>query len=308
VHLHLSTFLIACYTCFVPPQLFLETLQLIRLLSSFLILLFATKSFAGYHIAFDAGFDEFAESQGFKSFKDYMQKRDKCAAFINDIDNSTGNHTNLNKKHLDVSPPEDYHWMVEDGYHTLMQNPINGYVKHPGSSLKAKVPIFPVYLIKPKNLENEIGSETNTSFLEVAPPKGYHWMSNGQTYSLMKTPLSGYGPHSGSSLVANFYLYKRQKSISNKIGVSQNYDGADDNSASEKASEFLYVKLTGKKAPDLDELFQDIDKKLWNKNLCSLKMFIDDQMLTTVLETYLTGAKGNLSGVKAPRPASEWGY
>ena len=124
----------------------------------------------------------------------------------------------------------------------------------------------------------------------------------------MKTPLSGYGPHSGSSLVANFYLYNRQKSISNKIGVSQNYDGADDNSASEKASEFLYVKLTGKKAPDLDELFQDIDKKLWNKNLCSLKMFIDDQTLTTVLESNLTGAKGNLSGVKAPRPASEWGY
>jgi len=259
-------------------------------------------------VAFDGGFDEFAKAQGFKSFQDYLEKRDICAGFIMKLDNSNSKLTNLNNKKLDVSPPKGYHWMEEDGYYTLMKNPSSGYSQHAGSSLTVEIPMFPVYLPQPKKTGNKIGSDTEASSLEVTPPKGYHWMSNGHTYSLMKTPISGYGPHSGSSLVANFQLYQRQKSISAKNSVYGDYNGSNGLSAFEKASNLLYTKLTDIKAPSLDELFQKIDNKLWNKNICSLKMFIDTQILSDTLESNLTGKKVNTYGVRAPSAASDWGY
>lgn len=259
-------------------------------------------------MAFDGGFDEFAKAQGFESFQDYIKKRDICASFIMKLDDSNSKRTNLKNNKLDVSPPEGYHWMEDNGYYTLMKNPSSGYSQHAGSSLTAKIPAFPLYLPQTKKAANKIEIDTEALSLGVAPPEGYHWMSNGQNYSLMKTPLSGYGPHSGSSLIANFQLYQRQNSISAKTSVYEDYNSSDRLSVFEKASNILYTKMTDNKTPNLDKLFQKIDNKLWNKNLCSLKMFVDTQILSDILESNLTGGKVNTSGVKVPSAPSEWEY
>ena len=169
----------------------------------------STESLAGYHTSFNRGFDDFAKEQGFKSFYDYKKKIDVCANLLLIIfDNSA--QSNLVKK---VHPPEGYHWMNDDGYYTLMRNPSSGYIKHPGSGLTADVPIFPKFLPQQKNVDLKIKSSTDTLSLEVVPPDQYHWMSNGLSYSLMKTPGSGYGPHQGSSLVANFKVYQHNQSV-----------------------------------------------------------------------------------------------
>ena len=46
------------------------------------IALLATETVAGYHEAFDKGFDEFAKKQGFDDYNDYLEKRDACATMI----------------------------------------------------------------------------------------------------------------------------------------------------------------------------------------------------------------------------------
>ena len=40
-------------------------------------MLLANKVAAGYHVAFDKGFTEFAQQQGFEDFNDFLLKRDR---------------------------------------------------------------------------------------------------------------------------------------------------------------------------------------------------------------------------------------
>ena len=35
--------------------------------------------------------------------------------------------------------------------------------------------------------------------MQVAAPKGYHWMKHGKSYKLMKDPAGGFKPHKGAS-------------------------------------------------------------------------------------------------------------
>ena len=51
------------------------------------IALLATETVAGYHEAFDTGFDEFAKKQGFDDYNDYLEKRDACAMLIVNSEN-----------------------------------------------------------------------------------------------------------------------------------------------------------------------------------------------------------------------------
>tara|TARA_A100000164_G_C21773401_1_gene707372 strand:+ start:11 stop:868 length:858 start_codon:yes stop_codon:yes gene_type:complete len=273
-----------------------------------LVLLFylftSTESLAGYHNSFNQGFDGFAEEQGFKSFYDYKKKVDVCANMLLKIfDNNA--QSSLGEK---VYPPEGYHWMNDDGHYTLMQDPSSGYSKHPGSSLTADVPIFPKFLPQPKNIDLEIKSSTDTLSLEVVPPDQYHWMSNGSSYSLMKTPRSGYGPHPGSSLVANFKIYQHNQSVRKSSGEGTEYRGPGLSSASTKASNLLYETLGKARATDVTNLFQKIDKQLWNKNTCSLKMFVHPDILANITEANITGKEISPSDIKVPNSASEWGY
>ena len=207
-----------------------------------------------------------------------------------------------------VYPPEGYHWMNDDGHYTLMQDPSSGYSKHPDSSLTADVPIFPKFLPQPKNIDLEIKSSTDSLSLEVVPPDQYHWMSNGSSYSLMKTPRSGYGPHPGSSLVANFKIYQHNQSVRKSSGEGTEYRGPGLSSASTKASNLLYETLGKARATDVTNLFQKIDKQLWNKNICSLKMFVHPDILANITEANITGKEISPSDIKVPNSASEWGY
>ena len=79
-------------------------------MSKILVLIFvilANKVVAGYHVAFDQGFAEFAQQQGFDDFSDFLSKRSVCGNLIlnsnaiakvnvNDIDR--GNETDIANK------------------------------------------------------------------------------------------------------------------------------------------------------------------------------------------------------------------
>ena len=277
--------------------------MLIRLVVLFSLFI-CTESLAGYHKPFDEGFDNFAKEQGFDSFHDYKKKVEACANLLLAILESNAKSP-LGEK---VHPPEGYHWMNDDGHYTLMQNPRSGYIKHPGSSLTADIPLFPKFLPQPKNTDLQVKSSTDTMLLEVVPPDQYHWMSNGFTYSLMKTPRSGYGPHPGSSLVANFQLYK-QDQYNTKNGIaSKAYAGSGANSVSTQASNLLYERLGKARANDINKLFQKIDKQSWNNNICSLKMFLNPDILANITEANITGKEISPSDIEVPNSASEWGY
>ena len=277
--------------------------MLIRLL--LLISLFiSTESLAGYHNSFNQGFDEFAREQGFESFYDYKEKVDTCAKLLLIILDSNAKSTLAEK----VYPPQGYHWMNDNGHYSLMQNPSGGYIEHPGSSITADIPLFPKFLPQPKNINLEGGISNNTLLLEVAPPDQYHWMSNGATYSLMKTPRSGYGPHPGSSLVANFKVYNKKRSTAKLSGESTDYTGSGLSSVSIKASSLLYKKLGEVRATEVTKLFQKINKQSWNENTCSLKMFVPPDILADITEANITGKEISPSDIKVPTNASEWGY
>ena len=47
--------------------------------------------------------------------------------------------------------------------------------------------------------------------MKVKAPKGYHWMKDGKSYSLMKNPPGGYKPHKGASQSADFKVQKVHK-------------------------------------------------------------------------------------------------
>ena len=270
----------------------------------FLSLFFSTDSLAGYHNAFDEGFDDFAKEQGFESFHDYKKKVDACANLLLPILDSSTKSSLVEK----VYPPEGYHWMNDGRHYTLMQNPRSGYIKHPGASLTANIPLFPKFLPHPKNDQLEVKSSVGAILLEVVPPDQYHWMSNGLAYSLMKTPRSGYGPHPGSSLVANFQVYEQKQAITKTTDVSTEYMDAGLSSVSTKVSTLLYETLGKAKASDATQLFKKIDRQLWNKNTCSLKMFVNPDILASITEANITGKVISPSYLKVPNSASEWGY
>lgn len=269
-----------------------------------LFLFICTEAFAGYHKPFDEGFDNFAKEQGFESFQDYKKKVDACANLLLTILDSSAKSPLVEK----VYPPEGYHWMNDYGHYTLMKNPSSGYIQHSGSSLTADIPLFPKFLPQPKNIDLEVKSSTHTMSLEVVPPNNYHWMSNGSTYSLMKTPRSGYGPHPGSSLVANFQVYKQKQYIEKNSSASTEYTASDVTLLSTQATNLLHEKLGKARANDINKLFQKIDKQSWNKNICSLKMFLNADILANITEANITGKEISPSDIKVPDSASEWGY
>ena len=47
-----------------------------------IFVLLANKVAAGYHVAFDKGFTEFAQQQGFEDFNDFLLKRETCGNLI----------------------------------------------------------------------------------------------------------------------------------------------------------------------------------------------------------------------------------
>ena len=184
----------------------------------FLFFVFALSSsptVAGYHDAFDQGIDQYAKKQGFENFNDYLAKRTACAVLIIDTQNTKTEQKIDNAKLLNVSPPEGYHWMTEQGLYSLMKTPDSGYGQHPNSSEVAKIPLFPNFLSKSETLFQSSNNNETPTFLGVDPPMGYHWMSNGSSYLLMKNPPSGYAPHSGygydSSLTLKFAIFSTNK-------------------------------------------------------------------------------------------------
>ena len=124
----------------------------------------------------------------------------------------------------------------------------------------------------------------------------------------MKTPGSGYGPHQGSSLVANFKVYQHNQSVTKTSREITEYRVSGLSSASTKASNLLYETLGKARATDVTNLFQKIDKQLWNKNTCSLKMFLNPDILANITEANITGKEISPSDIKVPNSASEWGY
>ena len=108
--------------------------------------------------------------------------------------------------------------MLEDGIYSSMKNPEAGHGQHPFASLTAKIPLFPNFLPKVPVSIQGVNNGANSSFLEVLPPKGYHWMSNASSYLLMKNPPFGYAPHSAygyqSSLSLDFEIYSKNKPTS----------------------------------------------------------------------------------------------
>ena len=265
--------------------------------------LLANKVAAGYHVAFDKGFAEFAQQQGFEDFNDFLLKRKTCGNLILNSNKNLKNTENNNRVGLLVDPPSGYHWMNNKGIFTLMKNPTNGYVKHPNSSLTIKVPLYPNFLSELQRPAQDTG-DTSEKTLEVDPPIGHHWMSNGKSYSLMKNPISGYGPHPGSSLKAKFSIFSRASVNINAIDT----DLVSEKDIVNKASNLLFELLLNQNTKSLSDLFVNIDKDQWNANNCKLAMFIETNILTDILEATLTGAKSTSSIIKKPKPKNDYGY
>ena len=268
-----------------------------------IFVLLANKVAAGYHVAFDKGFTEFAQKQGFKDFNDFLLKRETCGNLILNSNKNLNNEVNNNRAGLLVDPPSGYHWMDNKGIFTLMKNPTSGYIKHPNSSITIKVPLYPNFLSEPQKPVQDTG-DTSEKTLEVDPPIGHHWMSNGKSYSLMKNPISGYGPHPGSSLKANFSIFSRASVNVNAFDSELN----SEQDIANKASNLLFELLLSQNTKSLSDLFAKIDKDQWNLNNCKLSMFIETNILTDILEATLTGAKTNTSTIKKPKPKNDYGY
>ena len=270
--------------------------------------LLATKTLAGYHEAFNKGFDEFAKKQGFDDYDDYLEKRDVCAMLLLNSENKQIKKQDGKVKFLEVIPPEGHHWMLEDRIYSLMKDPDAGYGQHPNASLTANIPLFPNFLPKvPVSPQSATNSE-NSSFLEVLPPKGYHWMSNASSYLLMKNPPSGYGAHSAygyqSGLKLNFKIYSKIKPTSSE---NDDYASTTRNNVSE-ATSVIYGWLEKSNKSGLGELFSNIDKSMWLFSNCGFRMFVETSILTDLLETNLTGSNVDKSNAKLKAPKKDYGY
>ena len=280
---------------------------MIRLFFMFFALL-ATETVAGYHEAFDKGFEEFAKKQGFDDFNDYLEKRDACAMLIINSENKKSNKQDDKVKSSEVIPPEGHHWMLEDGIYSLMKNPDAGYAQHPNASLTAKVPIFPNFLSKVQEATQSVDNGDDASFQEVLPPKGYHWMSNASSYLLMKNPPSGYARHNAygyqSSLSLAFEIYSKNKPISS---VKDNYSSTSTDNVSE-ATALIFDWLEKSNKSSLGELFSTIDKNSWLSSNCGFRMFVEMNVLTDLLENNLTGLKMDKSNTKLKAPTKDYGY
>ena len=272
------------------------------------IALFATETAAGYHEAFDKGFDEFAKKQGFDDYNDYLEKRDACAMLIINSENKKIKNQDDKVKFFEVSPPEGHHWMLEDGIYSLMKNPDAGYGQHPNASLVANIPLFPNFLPKaPVSTQSASNVET-LSFFEVSPPDGYHWMSNASSYLLMKNPPSGYGAHNAygyqSSLKLNFEIYSKIKPTSSE---NDDYTPKTRNNVSQ-ATSVIYGWLEKSNKSGLGELFSNIDKSMWLSSNCGFRMFVETSILTDLLETNLTVSNVDKSNAKLKVPKKDYGY
>ena len=88
-----------------------------------IFVLLANKVAAGYHVAFDKGFAEFAQQQGVEDFDDFLLKRKTCGNLILSSNKNLNNTENNKLVGLFVDPPSGYHWMDNKGIFTLMKNP-----------------------------------------------------------------------------------------------------------------------------------------------------------------------------------------
>ena len=274
----------------------------------FVFTLSASPTLAGYHDAFDQGIDQYAKKQGFENFNDYLAKRTACAILIIDSQNTKTEQKVDKAKLLNVSPPEGYHWMTQQGLYSLMKIPDSGYGQHPNSSEVAKIPLFPNFLSKSETLSQSSGDNENPTFLEVDPPMGYHWMSSGSSYLLMKNPPSGYAPHSGygydSSLTLKFAIFSTNK-LKNTDDSSYALKKQD---KVNEATALIFDKLENQNNSGIDKLFANIDKKKWSSNKCGFRMFVEINLLSDLLETSLTGSKAKNSSSKMKPPKKNYGY
>lgn len=274
----------------------------------FVFTLSASPTFAGYHDAFDQGIDQYAKKQGFENFNDYLAKRTACAILIIDSQNTKTEQKVDKAKLLNVSPPEGYHWMTEQGLYSLMKTPDSGYGQHPNSSEVVKIPLFPNFLSKSETLSQSSGDNETPTFLEVDPPMGYHWMSSGSSYLLMKNPPSGYAPHSGygydSSLTLKFAIFSKNKL---KNTDDSSYASKKQDKVNE-ATALIFDKLENQNNSGIDKLFANIDKKKWSSNKCGFRMFVEINLLSDLLETSLTGSKAKNSSAKMKPPKKNYGY
>ena len=274
----------------------------------FVFTLSASPTFAGYHDAFDQGIDQYAKKQGFENFNDYLAKRTACAILIIDSQNTKTEQKVDKAKLLNVFPPEGYHWMTEQGLYSLMKTPDSGYRQHPNSSEVAKIPLFPNFLSKSETLSQSSDNNENPTFLEVDPPMGYHWMSSGSSYLLMKNPPSGYAPHSGygydSSLTLKFAIFSKNKL---KNTDDSSYASKKQDKVNE-ATALIFDKLENQNNSGIDKLFANIDKKKWSSNKCGFRMFVEINLLSDLLETSLTGSKAKNSSAKMKPPKKNYGY
>ena len=274
----------------------------------FVFTLSASPTFAGYHDAFDQGIDQYAKKQGFENFNDYLAKRTACAILIIDSQNTKTEQKVDKAKLLNVYPPEGYHWMTEQGLYSLMKTPDSGYGQHPNSSKVAKIPLFPNFLSKSETLSQSSDNNENPTFLEVDPPMGYHWMSSGSSYLLMKNPPSGYAPHSGygydSSLTLKFAIFSKNKL---KNTDDSSYASKKQDKVNE-ATALIFDKLENQNNSGIDKLFANIDKKKWSSNKCGFRMFVEINLLSDLLETSLTGSKAKNSSAKMKPPKKNYGY
>ena len=269
-------------------------------------MLFATKAVAGYHQAFNEGFDEFAIELGFENYSDFLEKRETCAGMI--LSSQISKSKKQDSKLIEVMPPEGYHWMMVQGVYTLMQNPPGGYAQHVNSKLVAEIPLFPSHLPKSETFEPGTDANDTASFVEVSPPLGYHWMSNDSSYLLMKNPSSGYSPHSArgykSSLELKFEVYSKNVAIRELV---DNYNISKDDKVGD-ASTLLHEQYLNSESTKLENLFSNVDKKLWQSNRCSLRMFVELNILVNSLETNLTGSSIYTPTVKNKPSANNYGY
>lgn len=271
-----------------------------------IFVLFATKAVAGYHQAFNEGFDEFAIELGFENYSDFLEKRETCAGMI--LSSQISKSKKQDSKLIEVMPPEGYHWMMVQGVYTLMQNPPGGYAQHVNSKLVADIPLFPSHLPKSETFEPGTDANDTASFLEVSPPLGYHWMSNDSSYLLMKNPSAGYSPHGASgyksSLELKFEVYS--KNVANSELVD-NYNISEDDKIGD-ASTLLHQQYLNSESNKLENLFSNVDKKLWQSNRCSLRMFVELNILVNSLESNLTGSSIYTPTVKNKPSANNYGY
>jgi hypothetical protein len=189
-----------------------------------------------------------------------------------------------------------------------MKTPDSGYRQHPNSSEVAKIPLFPNFLSKSETLYQSSDDNETLTFVEVDPPMGYHWMSSGSSYLLMKNPPSGYAPHSGygydSSLILKFAIFStnKLKNTDDSSYASKKQDKVNE------ATALIFDKLANQNNSGIDKLFANIDKKKWSSNKCGFRMFVEINLLSDLLETSLTGSKAKNSSAKMKPPKNNYGY